>query len=51
MKALARIAAARDDIDMSGIVFDIVSPLLKASNTDGDKMEVDGDDAAKSEQM
>lgn len=35
---------------MSSAVFDIVSPLLQASNADGDKMDIDGDDASKSEE-
>ena len=51
MKALARVAAAREDVDMSGSVFDIASPVLQASKADGDKMEVDGEDASKSEQV
>jgi proteasome component ECM29 len=49
MKALARIAAAREDIDMSGAVFEVACPLLQASNADGDMMEVAGDDAPKAE--
>lgn len=35
---------------MSGVVFDAVSPLVQASDVDGDKMDVDGDDPSKSEE-
>lgn len=51
MKALARVAAAREDIDMSGTVVDVAGPVLQASNAEGDRMEVDGEDASKSEQV
>lgn len=34
---------------MSGVVYDVVAPLLQASHADGDKMDVDGDEASKSE--
>lgn len=36
---------------MSGVVFDVVSPLLQASNADGDKMEIDGVDPSKSDEV
>lgn len=41
MKALARVARARTDIDMSDAIFEAVAPLL-TDDADEDKMDVDG---------
>ena len=43
-------ALARVDLDMNETVFGIVSQLLEQSNA-GDKMEVDGDDSRKADEV
>jgi proteasome component ECM29 len=47
IKALAEVAAARRDVDMSAIVLEIVAPLIDEQLQD-DPMDVDGDKAKTS---
>lgn len=42
VKALAQVAAARRDIDMSETVLGVIAPLID-EETQGDPMDVDGD--------
>ncbi|KAK5003372.1 hypothetical protein LTR28_010249 [Elasticomyces elasticus] len=55
IRSLGSVAAARPDIDMMDVVFDIVGPVLESeleAAADGSAMQVDGgEDAMKAEQM
>ncbi|KAK5003545.1 hypothetical protein LTR28_010031 [Elasticomyces elasticus] len=55
IRSLGSIAAARPDLDMTDVVFDIVGPVLESeleAAADGSAMQVDGgEDALKAEQM
>lgn len=53
VKALARIAMARIDTDLSDAVYDVVQPILaQGTDADADAMEIDGqEDARKAEDM
>ena len=50
VKALGQIALALTDTDMHKAITEIVSPLL-SSETDGEAMEVDGDETRKADEM
>ena len=50
MKALGQVALASIDVDLSQATFDIVRPLITPS-TDGEAMDVDGDDSRKSTEV
>ncbi|KXT06290.1 hypothetical protein AC578_9131 [Pseudocercospora eumusae] len=47
VKALARIALARTDVDIYDLIFDIVDPILTETADDEDAMEVDGKDSSR----
>ena len=50
MKAIGQIALALTDTDVNKAMMDIVSPLL-SPETDGEAMEVDGDETRKADEM